>query len=1029
MLKNFIITPKGQFATAFGACVVLTVVAAVVSNSSAPDYAVTLRLSHDRVAGSIADLSAYKFKELIEENSGGKVTVAIYPNNGLSAGDQQKAVEMLKDGAIDIQICSATDLYKLDQRFGTFWLPFLFDNEDQAYFFAKDETVNETIQSWLTPHKLDLLTMHTTGALELSNNNRVVDSPDDLEGLKIRVAPSDFAGDVIAELGAEPVELDFSEVPHALEQGEIQGLTSNLALYLSSKLYETQPYITLWNGMYDVQVWVANEESLGKLDDKLKTAFTKSLTETVTWQHNLFTEFKKLYLKTLEQKGVTITNLDDAQRQAFREKVKPIYNKYIEALGNDTLLFFLSHRGVEVDQITPLVPIEYNIQKQAEAAAAETVEAVKDVVPVETTEPAEETAPVAEETTPAAEEAAPAEETAPVAEETTPAAEEAAPAEETAPVAEETTPAADEAAPAEETAPVAEETAPAAEEAAPAEETAPVAEETAPAAEEAAPAEETAPVAEETAPAAEEATPAEETAPVAEETAPAAEEAAPAEETAPVAEETAPAAEEAAPVAEETAPATEEATPAETALAAEEAAPAETAPVAEETAPAADEAAPAETAPVAQETIPATEIVPAQPAPVAEETAPAAEEAVLAEVTTEPAPAPVAEPAPVVEPAPAPVAEVPAAPVSGPELHGLVEDDPAVAGFKPVVEDYASASGFEPVVTENAALSGQGRTGLVEDIPEVSGFDPIIEDYASASGFLPVVEETPAVQGFEPVTTAPRYLHDDRVYQRHVAPARSYNEPRYYRDYRETAPQGFEDSYDYGYDYGYGYDYYAAPRGFDNGCAVPAPRHMAPRGFEPEYRAPAPRHMAPRAPAPVQYQAIPEQSTIQYIEVAPGKFQAVQVTPLQEVQIAPVPAPKPKPLPPKAPKAPAPVAPAPAPVAPAPAPVAPAPVPAVAPAPVPAVAPAPVPEVQPAVVQPATAPENEAPASITQEPAAPAPVEAAPVAVPAEAPVEAAPVAEPAVVEAAPAEAAPVAVPAEAPAAPAAAPAEAAPAA
>ena len=911
MLKNFIITPKGQFATAFGACVVLTVVAAVVSNSSAPDYAVTLRLSHDRVAGSIADLSAYKFKELIEENSGGKVTVAIYPNNGLSAGDQQKAVEMLKDGAIDIQICSATDLYKLDQRFGTFWLPFLFDNEEQAYFFAKDETVNETLQSWLTPHKLDLLTMHTTGALELSNNNRVIDSPDDLEGLKIRVAPSDFASTVISELGAEPVELDFSEVPHALEQGEIQGLTSNLALYLSSKLYETQPYLTLWNGMYDVQVWVANEESLGKLDDKLKTAFTKSLTETVTWQHNLFTEFKKLYLKTLEQKGVTITNLDDAQRQAFREKVKPIYNKYIEALGNDTLLFFLSHRGVDVDQITPLVPIEYNIQKQAEAAAAETVEAVKDVVPVETTEPA------------------PAEEVAPVAEETAPA-EEAAPAEEVAPVAEETAPA---------------------------------------------------------------------------------EEAAPAEEVAPVAEETAPA---------------------------------------------------EEAAPVAQETIPAIELTPAQPAPVAEETAPAAEEAVLAEVTTEPAP----------------VAEVPAAPVSGSELHGLVEDDPAVPGFKPVVEDYASASGFEPVVTENAALSGQGRSGLVEDIPEVSGFDPIIEDYASASGFLPVVEETPAVQGFEPVTTAPRYLHDDRVYQRHVAPPRGYNEPRQYRDYRdyrETAPQGFEDSYDYGYDYGYGYDYYAAPRGFDNGCAVPAPRHMAPRGFEPDYRAPAPRHMAPRgfepdyrapaprhmaprAPAPSQYQAIPEQSTIQYIEVAPGKFQAVQVTPLQEVKIAPVPAPKPmpKPLPPKAPKAPAPAPVAPAPVAPAPAPVAPAPAPAVvpvAPAPVaPAVAPAPVPEVQPAVVQPATAPETEAPASITQEPAAPAPVDAAPVAAPVEAapvatPVEAAPVATP--VEAAPVEAAPVATPVEAApveaapveaapveaapaapeAAPAAAPAEAAPAA
>ncbi|HIV55322.1 MAG TPA: TRAP transporter substrate-binding protein DctP, partial [Candidatus Anaerobiospirillum stercoravium] len=423
MLKNFILTPKGQFATAFGTGIVLTIVSAVISNASAPDYAVTLRLSHDRVAGSIADLSAYKFKELIEENSGGKVTVAIYPNNGLSAGDQQKAVEMLKDGAIDIQICSATDLYELDPRFGTFWLPFLFDSEEQAAFFASDATVAETIQSWLTPHNLDLLTMHTTGALELSNNTREIDSPADLEGLKIRVAPSDFAGEVMSRLGAEPVELDFSEVPHALEQGEIQGLTSNLALYLSSKLYESQPYLTLWNGMYDIQVWVANEENLGKLDDQLKTAFTKSLTETVTWQHNLFTEFKKLYLKTLEQKGVTITTLTDGERIAFREKVKPIYHKYIEALGNDTLLFFLSHRGHDADQVEPLVPIEYNLQKNAEAAAEETVEALKEVTGEQTTEQAPEQAPAepaattpAETAEPAAEPAAEA--TAPVAEET-----------------------------------------------------------------------------------------------------------------------------------------------------------------------------------------------------------------------------------------------------------------------------------------------------------------------------------------------------------------------------------------------------------------------------------------------------------------------------------------------------------------------------------------------------------------------------------------------------------------------------------
>ena len=545
MLKNIVSSPKAQFATAFGICIVLTGIATIVSNNSQPDYAVTLRLSHARTAGSIADLTAYKFKELVESKSDYQVGVQIFPNNGMSGGDQSGAVQMLKDGTIDIQICSATDLYNLDERFGTFWLPFIFENDDQINYFVKDQDVHEVLGSWLKPHGVDLLTMYSAGARQLSNNVREITSPADLEGIKFRVPPFEGALTTFEALGAQAVKMDFSGVGRALESNEIQGQESNVAAFISAKLYKDQPFLTLWNGIYDTQLWIANDESYQKLSDSQKQAFQESLEETMAWRLNLTSEFQKLYLKTLEQKGVKITTLTPEQKALFREKALPIYERYIEALGLETLNFFLNNQGLEPDQVKTLLPIEYH----AQSAAQDTVEAMPEMV----------------EGTPA--EAAPAE---PAAEEAA-APVEAAPAE---PVAEEAA-APVEAAPAE---PVAEEAA-APVEAAPAE---PVAEEAA-APVEATPAE---PVAEEAA-APVEAAPAE---PVAEEAA-APVEAAPAE---PVAEEAA-APVEAAPAAEPVA---------EEAAAPVEAAPAE--PVAEEAA-APVEAAPAK--PVAEEAAPVAESV------------------------------------------------------------------------------------------------------------------------------------------------------------------------------------------------------------------------------------------------------------------------------------------------------------------------------------------------------------------------------------------------------------------------------------
>ena len=971
MFSQVVSSPKGQFTTVFGACIVLTAVSTVVSNLSEPDYSVTIRLSHARTAGSYVDLSANKFKELVEQKSGNRVTADIYPNNGLAAGQQDRVMDMLTNGSIDIQIASATDLYNLDNRFGTFWLPFLFENDEQINYFVNDEEVFTTMQSWLDPHNISLKSLYSAGARQISNNVKEITSPSDLEGMKFRVPPFNAPHNIFKTLGAEPVSMSFSEVPYAIEKGQIQGQQSNLALFLTSKLYETQPYVTMWNGMYDIHVWLANKDTMSKMSKANQKAVDEAIKETIAWQTNMVENFNKLYLKTLESKGVKITFLTPEQLAAFQQKAFPIYQDYVAKFGTDTLNFVLSHRGKLGNTDNDAVSIDAVVEQTAIDAAEKSLEAAPELVSNVVGDKLE-TLP---EGAIAAEQAAPA----PAAEQAAPAAEQAAPA-----------PAAEQAAPAPEAKPAVDQAAPApvAEQAAPAPEAKPAVEQAAPApvAEQAAPAPEAKPAVEQAAPA------------------PAAEQAAPAPEAKPAVEQAAP-----APVAEQAAPAPE-AKPA-----VEQAA---TAPVAEEVVETTDdEAVEAFDKAVAQEqaaaqvaAAPVAEVTTQVPLSLYAELPVVADLVAMANVvevevaTVEAAEAPVAqEKAMETAPQPELYAEELKKETVEPVAEELVKAETVAAAAADAVLAVAGDAlpettakveavqrASEAVVKAVSAEAAKERNVVIaKDQPQVKGFKPIYEDVPSVSGFKPILEDHPTVQGFDPVVIDQPQVKGFYPSQKQAtqAPVRH--------------------------------------------PAMTAPAPVAPVGLQPS----------------LQFVPVGE-ATIQYIEVAPGQFQAVQVVPVQPVQIQPlntktygnvhyqqvVPAPEAKAAPVEAAPAPAapveatpapvaPVAPEAAPVEAAVAPVAPA-APEAAPvdaavAPVASVAPV-APEAAP--VEAAVAPV--APAAVQDgfmnivplKPAAPAvkaapaPVEAAPAAVAPAAPVEQAPVApeaavvvaEPAAVEQAP---------------------------
>lgn len=143
--------------------------------------------------------------------------------------------------------------------------------------------------------------------------------------------------DLFKELGADPTAMNFSEVFTSLQQGTIDGQENPLPIITSSKLYEVQKYISLWNYSYDPIILGMNKDLFNSMSPELQQIFEDAGKEASEYQIKLNREEGASAVTFLEGEGMVITELTDDEIAAFQEKMVPIYEKYEEIVGKELL--------------------------------------------------------------------------------------------------------------------------------------------------------------------------------------------------------------------------------------------------------------------------------------------------------------------------------------------------------------------------------------------------------------------------------------------------------------------------------------------------------------------------------------------------------------------------------------------------------------------------------------------------------------------------------------------------------------------
>ena len=148
------------------------------SGSELPEM--TFSIGHTGTEDSWNHAMCLRIKEKLEEYSGGKITVNIFPN-GQMGSDPEMILSVIQ-GDMTMQCTNTASVTNTVADCGVADLPLLFDNVEDTRTALSDETFVSLLKEKFVEQNLELLVVADQG-FRCITTNREIKSPEDLAGM------------------------------------------------------------------------------------------------------------------------------------------------------------------------------------------------------------------------------------------------------------------------------------------------------------------------------------------------------------------------------------------------------------------------------------------------------------------------------------------------------------------------------------------------------------------------------------------------------------------------------------------------------------------------------------------------------------------------------------------------------------------------------------------------------------------------------------------------------------------------------
>ncbi len=255
----------------------------------------------------------------LSEATDGAYDIEVFPNETLGA--QRETIELVQAGTIEMAYVGGPLLENFNPDFVVFNLPFVFDSPEHQSQVTNDPEIVSDLYSSLEDEGIKVISAFHGGVRSVYNSEKPINTPADLEGMKIRVIESDTNIEMLSRMGGTGTPMGQGEVYTAIQSGILEGGENNELIYSGLKHAEVAPFYSYTRHLMFPDYLIINPAVLEAMTPEHQDVFMELLAEARVQEAELWQEQIGEGVAAAEAAGATFNEVD---AEAFAEVITPL---------------------------------------------------------------------------------------------------------------------------------------------------------------------------------------------------------------------------------------------------------------------------------------------------------------------------------------------------------------------------------------------------------------------------------------------------------------------------------------------------------------------------------------------------------------------------------------------------------------------------------------------------------------------------------------------------------------------------------
>ena len=303
-----------NFKIFYALCLLVPVVLTGGCGNKDGDQGKIFRIAYVMAPGGTSHAGAEKIKKILENDSRLDMKVKLYPNGIL--GKDRELMEGLKLNGLDMVIGGPSIIGAYAPEYQLLEAPFLFRDYHHLQKVLHGPVGQELETEMAEQYGFHYLGYFLRGPRYLTTTNQIVQKPEDLHGMKLRVPELDIYIKSWELFGANPTPLAFSDMFMALRQGVVDGQENPLEVIYTNNLHEVQKYVMETDHLLSFYILAVGDGYFTRFSRDESMIIQEAIDQAVQYHDNLMEEYERKYRQEIEASGVKFIKVD---RQAFEK--------------------------------------------------------------------------------------------------------------------------------------------------------------------------------------------------------------------------------------------------------------------------------------------------------------------------------------------------------------------------------------------------------------------------------------------------------------------------------------------------------------------------------------------------------------------------------------------------------------------------------------------------------------------------------------------------------------------------------------